>query len=78
MPSTKVPKPKLKKGIKRRQKNTKALSANVVLMVWLDYLLNLTRLSQQAGDKAREEKTSIISPTHVKAVTKTVYKGCKG
>ncbi|KAJ8347975.1 hypothetical protein SKAU_G00265640 [Synaphobranchus kaupii] len=72
---------------KAQRKNLKSLmkkkahfriGTNADLMVQLNVLMFLHRLAEESRTKAFEEKSAIIKPHHIKAVSKKLLKGARG
>ncbi|XP_012692925.1 centromere protein W [Clupea harengus] len=72
----KVPRKPIKNILK--ENTNMRMGANTDLMVQLDLLLFLHRLTEEARAKAFEEKSATIKAHHVQAVAKKVLKSLRG
>ncbi|CAH2249714.1 centromere W [Pelobates cultripes] len=66
------------KAIMKKQNPTLRMETNIDLLIHLNCLLFLQRLATESRLKACEEKSSVIKPEHIKAVSKIVLKKSKG
>ncbi|XP_033645175.1 inner kinetochore subunit wip1-like [Asterias rubens] len=73
----KFPRCKIKTILKKTQPNVR-LGKNVDILVFLDYMMFLKRLSTEANVAAQEQKENTLSADHINSVLKDVLKGMRG
>ncbi|KAM6081301.1 centromere protein W [Chlamydotis macqueenii] len=72
-----APRSTLRKILKKHKPQLR-LAANTDLLVYLNYLLFLHRLAEEARTNAFENKSKIIKPEHIIAAAKVILKKSRG